>query len=59
MEGVDFDMKDLTPMLSKFMDASGNIDPSKAPPDMTASPQNTADLSLHSQITLHKVAYSV
>ncbi|CAL5220844.1 g2928 [Coccomyxa viridis] len=35
MEGVDFDMKDLTPMLSKFMDASGNIDPSKAPPDMT------------------------
>lgn len=43
MEGVDFDMKDLTPMLSNFMDASGKIDPSKAPPDMTASSQHTVE----------------
>ena len=32
MEGAD--MRDLTAMLSSFMDSSGNIDPSKAPPDM-------------------------
>ncbi|CAK0783248.1 hypothetical protein CVIRNUC_006447 [Coccomyxa viridis] len=32
MEGAD--MRDLTAMLSSFMDSSGNIDPSTAPPDM-------------------------
>ena len=52
-------MKDLTSMLSKFMDASGNIDPSKAPPDMTASFHKTAELLLRSQITSHGVANRV
>ena len=32
MEGAN--LRDLTAMLSSFMDNSGNIDPSKAPPDM-------------------------
>jgi hypothetical protein len=31
MEGV----RDLTALLAGYMDASGNIDPSKAPEDMT------------------------
>ena len=42
MEGPGYDLNDLTPMLSRFMDASGNIDPSRAPPDMTASSQGSA-----------------
>lgn len=39
MEGSD--TKDLTELLSSFMDKSGNIDPAKAPPDMTASLHST------------------
>ncbi len=59
MEGVDFDMKDLTPMLSRFMDASGKIDPSRAPPDMTASFHNTAETPQKSHISVLGVAESV
>jgi len=36
MDGSE--VKDLTSLLARFKDISGNIDPSKAPPDMTVSP---------------------
>ena len=59
MEGLDSTLKDLTPLLSKYMDASGNLDPSKAPPDMTVSLHNTAELLLQSHNAYHRVANGV
>lgn len=58
MEDLDSTLKDLTPLLSKYMDASGSLDPSRAPPDMTVS-SHTAGLLSHFQIACHGVTIGV